>query len=822
MQGATAIAVPGVVAGMDLAHRRFGRMPWRELVAPAVALAEEGLLVDWYASLLIASAARAARARSGRGRDVPRRRPVADRRRLDGAHASATSTSARSRGTLRRIADGGAGEFYRGDVARALVRRRARARAARCREPTSRPTAARIVDALAVPYRGGRVYAAPGMTGGPTLARALRLLAADLVPAARRAGAAELRRLCARARRRVPRAPRRDGRQRARARHAPSCTTHFSVVDRDGNMCAVTQTLLSIFGSRVVSPSTGLLMNNGIMWFDPEPGKPNSLGPGKRCLGNYCPVVGETPDGRRFALGASGGRKILGTVLQIASFMIDHGHDLEAGVPPAAHRHERRRHGGRRPGAAARVIAALRTAFPDVTARRTVLPYAFAVPAGVLRDGELNTGCTEIMSAWGDAVAEPAAGFDRPGARMTVDSAPATLASLPARAADRRAAATVGILLVSTLIACAPFAARIGLPPFPGLILIYQSALSSSTSSRPCSCSRSCASRTRRTCSRSPSALCTRPSHDGPRPLVPGCVDRDGTARRRPAGDAVAVHGVARGACRWRCWRTRGSSGRDDDVSRRSRVARRRRRDRCVARGRSLTAALLVAAAGPLPDMLDDTRYGQAERIGGLVVLALTVVAMAALSKRRHATILDPWLRVVLIAWACEMTLGTLLNQAPLRHRLLRRAHVRPVRDVRDDGGAAGRAGEAPRRRSGRPPRGQGRRGRAREPRRARARDARRADGRVVARPRHRPRVVEPRARGPVRHPPGSFSGNEQTFRDDFVHPDHRARIATAVEQAIAERQRLHRRVPRPSWRGRLALDGGTRARGVRRQPASR
>src|SRR5258706_16120826 len=94
-------------------------------------------------------------------------------------------------------------------------------------------------------------------------------------------------------------------------------------------MCSVTQTLLSIFGSRVVSPSTGLLLNNGIMWFDPEPGKPNSLAPGKRCLGNFCPVIGEGGDGRRFALGASGGRKIIGAVLQIISFLMDHGLTLE-------------------------------------------------------------------------------------------------------------------------------------------------------------------------------------------------------------------------------------------------------------------------------------------------------------------------------------------------------------------------------------------------------------------------------------------------------------------------------------------------------------
>src|SRR5207247_3052284 len=59
IQGATAVAVPGVVAGMSLAHERFGRMPWRDLVMPAVELANEGMLLDWYSGLLIASTARA-------------------------------------------------------------------------------------------------------------------------------------------------------------------------------------------------------------------------------------------------------------------------------------------------------------------------------------------------------------------------------------------------------------------------------------------------------------------------------------------------------------------------------------------------------------------------------------------------------------------------------------------------------------------------------------------------------------------------------------------------------------------------------------------
>jgi gamma-glutamyltranspeptidase/glutathione hydrolase len=189
---------------------------------------------------------------------------------------------------------------------------------------------------------------------------------------------------------------------------APGCTTHFSVVDRHGNMCAVTQTLLSIFGSRVVSPSTGLLLNNGIMWFDPEPGKANSLAPNKRVLANYCPVVGIGADGSQFAIGASGGRKILGAVLQLSSFLLDHGMTLEQ----AFHQPRIDVSGGGQimvdQDLAPEIQQALAQVMPTSSVRRTVFPYAFACPAGVMRQRGMNMGCTEIMSPWGDAVAEHA------------------------------------------------------------------------------------------------------------------------------------------------------------------------------------------------------------------------------------------------------------------------------------------------------------------------------------------------------------------------------------------------------------------------------
>src|SRR5262249_3613819 len=96
-------------------------------------------------------------------------------------------------------------------------------------------------------------------------------------------------------------------------------TTHITAVDHDGMMVALTTTLLSSFGSRFVSPSTGILMNNGIMWFDPRPGGPNSLAPAKRPLCNMCPVVLARDGQPWLAAGGSGGRRILAAVTQLLS-----------------------------------------------------------------------------------------------------------------------------------------------------------------------------------------------------------------------------------------------------------------------------------------------------------------------------------------------------------------------------------------------------------------------------------------------------------------------------------------------------------------------
>jgi gamma-glutamyltranspeptidase/glutathione hydrolase len=388
VQGATAVAVPGVVAGMALAHERFGRLPWRELVAPAVRLAEEGLLLDWFAGLQIASTAKPLsldRDAAAMFLEEGKWPPLAGWTALSEKHLD----QRRLGSTLKEISDVGAKALYGGDVGAAIAKD-VRDKGGCLSAADLASYRASLAEPLETPYRGGRVFAASsGFTGGPAITACLQKLP-------ERPRYVDYARVL-------------DQVWRARLNDAgdrESCTTHFSVVDRDGNLCAVTQTNLSIFGSRVVSPSTGVLLNNGVMWFDPEPGKPNSLAPGKRCLANYCPVVGQTPKGDWFALGASGGRKIVGTVLQMSSFIVDHGATLEE----AFHRPRIDMSGTERVIADAALppeeLRELEKSFPTVVARRLPFPYHFAVPAGVMRSGELNMGCTEIMSPWGDAIAE--------------------------------------------------------------------------------------------------------------------------------------------------------------------------------------------------------------------------------------------------------------------------------------------------------------------------------------------------------------------------------------------------------------------------------
>jgi gamma-glutamyltranspeptidase/glutathione hydrolase len=115
-------------------------------------------------------------------------------------------------------------------------------------------------------------------------------------------------------------------------RPTSECTTHVCAVDADRTLVSLTHTAASLFGSKVVVPGTGLLLSNGMIWFDPEPGRPNSIAPGKRALVNMTPFLA-LRDGRPYlAVGAPGGRKIVSAVPQVLSNLIDHGLGPQAAV----------------------------------------------------------------------------------------------------------------------------------------------------------------------------------------------------------------------------------------------------------------------------------------------------------------------------------------------------------------------------------------------------------------------------------------------------------------------------------------------------------
>ena len=408
LHGPASIAVPGVVAGMEQAHRRHARMPWQELLDPSVSLAAEGLLVDWWTTLMIASSAA----------DLRQYPASAAAYLQDGLPPNAQwgiksivrLPQDRLKATLEQLARRGPRDFYEGELARSMASD-IQASGGALSVADLAAFRAHVREPLAIPYRGGQVYATPELTCGPTLAHTLRLLRQDPQPrhdgpdAAAYIGYALA--LQSAYRERLQDMGDADGRRALGAEQlAPSCTTHFSVVDRDGNMAAVTQTLLSTFGSKFVAARTGVTMNNGIMWFDPTPGTPNSLAPGKRCLTNYTPVVARAADGRRLAVGASGGRRILPAVTQLLSFVMDYGMDLDAAI-----------HQPRIDASEGAVVIgdirlpvstrdALRARFEYEEARVQTFPMKFACPSVVLRDGATNSGATEISQPWADAVAE--------------------------------------------------------------------------------------------------------------------------------------------------------------------------------------------------------------------------------------------------------------------------------------------------------------------------------------------------------------------------------------------------------------------------------
>jgi gamma-glutamyltranspeptidase/glutathione hydrolase len=101
------------------------------------------------------------------------------------------------------------------------------------------------------------------------------------------------------------------------------CTPQVCAIDRQRNMVSLTHTAVSLFGSRVVARGTGILLNNGMIWVDPEPGKANSIAPGKRGMVNMVPALAVRQGTPYLAVGAPGGRKIVSAIPQVIANLAD-------------------------------------------------------------------------------------------------------------------------------------------------------------------------------------------------------------------------------------------------------------------------------------------------------------------------------------------------------------------------------------------------------------------------------------------------------------------------------------------------------------------
>jgi gamma-glutamyltranspeptidase/glutathione hydrolase len=323
IHGPLSFVIPSSVAGYAALHEAHGRLPAADVLAPAIALAKRGLAGDWFATLKIASAAASLRLYPESARIyLPGGLPPAPPYQGPPSFFPQGALAA----TLEQLARAGFRDFYEGEVAAAIAADveamggvLSAADLAGCR--------ARFLPTVAVPWRGRTLHLANGLTAAPTFRRVLEMME-DADWSGRAPGTAWHLALAEAMGRAY--AERLSGLGDAEPKAAESCTTHLTVCDADGMTVAMTTTLLSNFGSRVVLPRSGVLVNNGVMWFDPRPGTPNAIGPGKRPLTNMSPVILTRADGSpEMALGASGGRRILASVFQLLALVGGFGLDPE-------------------------------------------------------------------------------------------------------------------------------------------------------------------------------------------------------------------------------------------------------------------------------------------------------------------------------------------------------------------------------------------------------------------------------------------------------------------------------------------------------------
>lgn len=376
--GPLAVGVPGTVAGLYLAHSRLGSLPWEDLVQPAVELAREGIPITY--SL-----------QTGFERSASRFRqyPASERKfiKADGSFYELGETWVQPdlAHTLELIRDNGADGFYRGENAERLASFMADIGGLITEEDLA-AYAAREREPIRGTYRGYEIVSMPPpSSGGVGIVQMLNILegfdlaemghnSADylhvLTETMRRAYSDRAEHLgdpdfnesmpldrlmdkdyAADLRASIDMTRKSESSPELFAQaYESEETTHFSVVDANGNMISMTYTLEFGYGSAIVVDGGGYLLNNELGDFNAVPGvtdergqigtAPNLVAPEKRPLSSMSPTI-VAQDGKPvFAIGSPGGKTIINTTMQVILNVIDHGFNIAQAIEAGRIHHQ--------------------------------------------------------------------------------------------------------------------------------------------------------------------------------------------------------------------------------------------------------------------------------------------------------------------------------------------------------------------------------------------------------------------------------------------------------------------------------------------------
>ncbi len=366
-----AVGVPGTVRGMALAHQRFGKLPWKDLLAPAIRLADQGFELD----ATLASSLNGIVTFSS---DFPElRRVLGKRNGSEDWHAGDRLVQKDLARTLTLIAEQGPDAFYKGPIAD-LIEAEMKAGHGLITKTDLAAYHANARTPIHGLYHGFDVYGPPPpSSGGTCLVEMLNILENfDLrkqgrwSPATLHQMIETMRRAyCDRARylgdpdfARIPSfltskeyahtlarsidparaTPSQDLAKDIPLAHESDNTTHFSVIDSQGMAVANTYTLERSYGSRIVVKGAGFLLNNEMIDFNWQPGvtkrdgtigtEPNTIAPGKRMLSSQTPTIVARDGKVVLVTGSPGSRTIINTVLCILVDVLDFDMDVRAAV----------------------------------------------------------------------------------------------------------------------------------------------------------------------------------------------------------------------------------------------------------------------------------------------------------------------------------------------------------------------------------------------------------------------------------------------------------------------------------------------------------